>query len=278
MPSQSAFYKIPHLQIRSDGVLYYEHSEHKRVARIEFFGDAKTYSGAVTNPGQRRIKKAVDMLLQRSPTRRIFNPVIQKTHDFSVGFLTLTIPARREVKASWGNKNLLEPFLRTARRKWGMTDYLWKAELQERGQLHYHITLNRFIEFTRVRSEWNKLLKRYNLSLEYARKHGNFNPNSVDIHAVHQVKNMKAYLAKYIAKTEGRGRLDSKVWDCSKELKRKQFAVQFHWAHEKRLLDGLQQGLVEKYECEHAIFLKMQNPVSVLSDKEQAAYRQYIFL
>lgn len=273
----SAHTRIPYLQVRSDGVLFYEVSERPRVINSQPMLKQKAYSGKLTSHSQRRIMRSVDILLQRSPNHRIWNPVVEKHHDFRIGFATLTIPTHRVVKASHGHKNLLQPFLRTARRKWGIEDYIWKAELQERGQLHYHITWNRFVEFTRIRDEWNKLLRKNRLSDEFAARYGHFNPNSTDIHAVWKVRNLKAYLAKYIAKDEqNKTRLDGKIWDASKSLKRPPFTTVLHGHHEDYLRDGIQMGLVKTWESEHAVLFKMENPLSVLTSSELAAYKQHI--
>lgn len=237
----------------------------------------KAYSGLMTSHSQRRVMRAVDVLLQRSPKRRIWNPVIEKEHDFQIGFVTLTIPAKKAVSAKHGHKDLLQPFLRTSRRKWGITDYIWKAELQERGQLHYHITWNQFVPFTSIRDEWNKLLRRNRLSDEFAARYGHFNPNSIDVHSVWKVRNLKAYLAKYIAKSEqNRAALNGRIWDCSKELKRPPFTVVLSQRHVDLIEDGIAQGLVKKWSCDHAVLFKMKNPLAVLNSAELAAYKQAI--
>ena len=51
----------------------------------------KSYAGEVTDHTRKRIITAVDILLQKNPNRRIYNPIIQKEHDFRVSFATLTI-------------------------------------------------------------------------------------------------------------------------------------------------------------------------------------------
>lgn len=257
--------------------MFYELPVVRRVPNPELMLAKKAYDGKMTQHSQRRIMRAVDMLLQRSPTKRIFNPVINKAHDFRISFVTLTIPDKTPVPASFAHKNLLEPFLRTSRRKFSVTDYIWKAELQERGQLHYHITWNQFVEFTRIRAEWNKLLRKHRLSDDYAKRFGHFNPNSIDVHAVWKVRNLKAYLAKYISKTEAeKARLDGKVWDCSKELKRNFFTITYSNHHDDILREGVELGLVKTWSNDHVTIFKLDNPASVLTQQELAQYKAHI--
>ena len=268
---------VPFLQVRSDSILFYEVSERPRRYEHDKMTAKSSYSGLMQYHTRKRVVKAVDMLLQRSPNRVIWNPVVKKNHDFRIGFCTLTIPAQKPVSAKFAHANLLQPFLRTARRKWGVSDYLWKAELQERGQLHYHISWNKFVDLTSIRNEWNNRLRKFRLTDEYAMKYGHHHPNSTDIHAVWKVRNLKAYLAKYIAKEEqNRTALNGKIWDCSRELKRKPFSVIMEYRHMDILEDAVANNIAKKLELEHCILFKMANPLGVLNSREKADYKQQI--
>ena len=258
-------------------MLYYEVSEAPRRFCTEKMQAKATYSGKMTYHSQTRVMRAVDMILQRNPMHRIWNPVIQKHHDYQVGFITLTMPSPQPVSAKFAHRELLQPFLRTARRKWNVEDYIWKAELQRRGQIHYHLTVAEFIDLTSLRSEWNKLLRKHRLLDSYAVRFGHFNPNSTDIHAVWKVRNLKAYLAKYIAKEEpNKARLDGKVWDCSKSLKVKPFTVMLHGHHEDLIRDAIAHGQAKEYPLERCVLFKMKNPAGVLTASEFQAYKQFL--
>lgn len=55
---------------------------------------------------------------------------------------------------------------------------------------------------------------------EFKAQYGHDNPNSTDIHAVHKINNLEAYLVKYITKEyQNETKLDAKIWDCSKNIK-----------------------------------------------------------
>jgi len=103
-----------------------------------------SYSGQVTDHTRKRAMRAIDMLLQKSPERIIYNPVSKNWHPFRINFITLTISDKTNICAADAYQNLLKPYLRKLR-KYGRIPYVWKAELQQRGQLHYHITTNCFI-------------------------------------------------------------------------------------------------------------------------------------
>lgn len=203
---------------------------------------------------RRRINHSIHKLLLLSPPITIYNPILFREELFTINFITLTIPSIHTIVTStFGYKYLLAPFLRTMRRKYNLQSYIWKAELQERGQLHYHLTTNTWINWNDIRNEWNYLLRMNSLMDEYISENGNNNPNSTDVHKVYKIKDIASYLSKYISKDVSKNNalynkrnthtrysndviygcmiscstvvmiedevLDSKVWDCSLDIK-----------------------------------------------------------
>jgi len=181
----------------------------------------KPYSGQVTTHSQRRIRKAVQILVQKSNWQQVYNPITMSEFRFKLNFITLTIPDLcSDLTAKESYRLLLKPFLQTMQRVHGMRDYIWKAELQKRGTIHYHITTNTFINFMHIKKRWNKLLEKNGLMSEYIAKHNHSNPNSTDVHKVYNDENIEAYLEKYISKDEKSiSSVNGKVWDCSISLK-----------------------------------------------------------
>lgn len=174
--------------------------------------EKKPYSGDVTIGSKKRIKKAIDILLQVVPERIIFNPVLKIHHPFKVGFVTLTIPDNLVfVSGANAHKMLLRPFLDWLTKTKGCNTYIWKAERQgmlnfqgdmkgSQGQLHYHVTIPIFIHYIEIRDKWNSLLLKHNLQGYDGTGKKFFNPNSTDVHSVKNVQDLEAYLIKYIAK------------------------------------------------------------------------------
>lgn len=181
----------------------------------------KPYSGKVTTHSQRRIRKAVQILTQKSKWQTVYNPITMSEFRFKLNFITLTIPdLANGLSGKESYKLLLKPFLQTMQRVHGMRDYIWKAELQQRGTIHYHITTNTFINYMHIKKRWNQLLDKAGLMQDYKAKHNHSNPNSTDIHKVYNDENIEAYLEKYISKNENTDiSIHGKVWDCSVSLK-----------------------------------------------------------
>lgn len=190
------------------------------------------YSGNISKGSRKRMKKAIALLTESTPERIIYNPVIQKYHSHKLSFLTLTIADNfKNYTSKEAYQTCLRPLLQWLTKYKGVRLYIWKAELQKRGQIHYHIVTPQFIEWNQIREKWNYLQWKAGYLEEFKAKHGHTNPNSTDIHSMRKVKNAAAYLTKYLtkdpvkknteAKEEGDKeiKLDGKIWDCSKILK-----------------------------------------------------------
>lgn len=197
-----------------------------------------TYQGEMTKHARKRLSKALNLLLEISQPKNIINPTTGKRFKFRLAFQTLTLSASQGfIPDSQIKKSLLEPYLRTMRRK-GMKNYVWKSELQRNGNIHFHIITDCFIIHTDIRNTWNNLQSKMGFISEFEKKHGHRDPNSTDVKAVTKEKEALAYLLKYMLKDKdktGQQKLESepdkqrkgKVWDCSQNLKIKNDTYDF---------------------------------------------------
>lgn len=216
---------VPVIQVRSNGLLKYDvwtgSTTHERYDFSQC--ERSPYDGGFSSHARKRLLSAIDILIQRNPTRKIWNPISETEHDFNINFTTLTISSNTLIGARRGYDELLSKWLRYMRDKYDLREYVWKAELQERGQLHYHVCGNQFIPWQVVRWKWNSLQKKAGLLNDYARQNGNFNPNSVDIHSVEKQEDILGYVSKEISKDTFAGCANgyrvSKVY-FDKEVKR----------------------------------------------------------
>ena len=129
-------------------------------------------------------------------------------------FLTLTIPANI-TDFKFCNRNLLNEALIILQRKFDVKLYIWKAELQKRGSVHYHIICDRYIDIKIFRPLWNLILSKNNL----------LNGHDIDkltstayIENLKFKNNMKAYLIKDMLKNKFVDNFDLKgrTQSCSK--------------------------------------------------------------
>lgn len=208
---------IPVMQIRDGYVLvYYEQLYSRRWANNALQRQRlvtvrkKAYSGDITTGARKRMAKAITLMSQVVKPTWITNPVNQRDQLHRFSFVTLTIASSKLLTAREGYQLLLQHFLQWLRRTKGVELYVWKAELQKRGQLHYHLVFPNFIHYLEIRNKWNALQKEAGLLDDYAREHGHFCPNSTDIHETYGVKNMRAYIMKEMGKAANANRFRAK--------------------------------------------------------------------
>ena len=266
---------IPHVQVRNNAILIYERPAVEPPKKMNLEGFKSAYSGKMSTGSQKRIRKAIDIMLQTNPERKIWNPVVEVFHPFRLGFVTLTVSEdSKNLTAKEGYTVLLKEWLRWASRK-GVSDYIWKAELQERGQIHWHVTVNQFIHYLDIQKSWNRLQKRAGLLEGYARKFGHFNPNSTDVHAVKNIRDFEAYLAKYLAKNDqNQSSTTGKLWDCSASLKRARFSDVMDGETNDNLREAIRKGF-QQVQMEHCTLIKTKEPQKLLSPALATAYENW---
>ena len=292
-------YYQPVLQVRNSSTfVYWKPDSHPHMSEFakhllsQRMKKNKTYSGTVTKHTQKRIRTAVNLLLQVSPTRKILNPVNNKLQNFKINFITLTIPVQSvRIQPAECYSNCFKPFLQWLQKTRGIKHYIWKAELQKekdftgkikanKGQLHYHITTNVFIHYQDIQNKWNYLLQKAGYIHEYKEKFNSINPNTTDVHAVYKIKDLEAYLVKYISKEDNnKDSLKGKIWDCSKILKgKKYFTPDWLQATENRLQHYIKTNSAKQIDCEHGFMLKLNKDWMhhILTAEQLSEYKQYI--
>lgn len=203
------------------------------------------YTGMMTAGAKKRLSKCISLLVTSTPYRYQLNRVTGKTMKFKLSFITLTLAQSEKSKdAKFCHKNLLEPTLRYLRRSHGMKSYVWKCELQKNGSIHYHVTSDCFVPHTDLRNYWNQLASKHGLLEDFKKKYGHENPNSIDVHATKDIRNLEAYLIKYVAKEhQNEQSINAKIWDASLNLKQGKY---YRTEIDSKLLDIIHRTLEDK--------------------------------
>ena len=272
-------------QLRENCIINYYQSERvyngyyfKSQIQIKKLRELNRYSGTVTTGVKKRISKAVDIMLQLSPEKTIYNPIVRAHHKFRLSFITLTIP-NQENKPNVAelNKTVLARFLDWLRKYHNVKLYVWKAELQKNGMPHYHITLNQFIAHDKIKAKWNQLLRDEGYLNEFKKLHGHEHPNSTDVHSVRKVKDLASYLIKYLAKAGSKEeKTKGKLWGASQVLTKSSF-YSFEesgrmFAKVKRFI---QEGKIEEVSLDFITIWKFKG-VKAIHVLEPLAYKSYV--
>lgn len=265
---------VPYLQVRSRAAIAYrlpaEPPEYPRKANIT----KPTYSGGITAHAAKRIRTVCEILVMRSPEKTVKNPITGRASRFKLTFVTITISSRAIIDHREAYEKGLKPIMRWMRTKAGVVDYIWKAELQARGQIHWHITTNQYIPWQWIRSAWNSIQRRNGWLDQYRQEFGHWNANSVDIHAVMKVDRIDLYLAKYIAKTGGT--ITGKVWDCSNSLAGKKFFTFVRdWDTDDLITAARANGTAKTKQLDNCTIIETKQPEKLIPFYHQPDFQAW---
>lgn len=181
------------------------------------------HNNKLSDKAQKRIKTAINWLVASARDKMVYNHSTKKRFNFKVNLITLTLPDTSEkITEREFKSKLMHPFLVYMKKFYKLQNYVWKIEFQDNGKLHVHITTDCFISHHKIRNSWNRLLKSNGYLVDFEKKFKHDNPNSIDVHAVWKVKNLGAYLAKYMSKNEqNTNEIKGRIWGCNYELSAK---------------------------------------------------------
>lgn len=183
---------------------------------------------------------SVHMLSQRSKGK-----IRDKCQAFyrSIGrekiFCTLTFISETDDKTA---QIILNKFLTTLRSDFEKLQYLWCAESQENGNIHFHLIINRRLPIHKFNALW--VLQQYNAGLRFynqdeqfeipieeikvrydntiaGKKTGTIQEilNPVDVKKIKSINSLSGYLTKYITKGNSRP-FNCLAWHCSRGVSR----------------------------------------------------------
>lgn len=245
------------------------------------------YQGEMSKGARKRLQAACELMYAIS-TRKYYNhPLTGKRLSFRIGLLTLTLAAPQQtITDRQIKKELLEPMIRKLR-KWGLKNYVWKAEYQKNGNLHFHIFVDCYMDITDTRNIWNRLQAKFHFINNFRSKHGHTDPNSTDIKPVQTEKKMIVYMLKYMMKpTKKAEQMElgqerelkdlGKCWDCSKALKTPNDSADFATKEDFDWIQlALHYGQISEVKTDHCYIYYFREP-----DKEtylpQSHYLGYL--
>lgn len=167
--------------------------------------------GSLSENARRKLKQSIRWLIACSDTKKVYEKRFKKRVEWKINLGTLTF--KENLQDDNKARKILSQWLEMAKYRFEMKQYVWKAEPQERGAIHFHFMTNVYIPFAELNYTWNRLLC----------KHGfdNQNANGTDIHAVTEANNLEAYLTNYMMnekKHEGRRLIKGRLWGCSHDI------------------------------------------------------------
>jgi len=210
--------------------------------------------GKLSKHSKRRIISKVNWLALNSKERNVKLNNGHVIKNFKISIITLTLPTKLKHTGKELTRKGLNQFLTTMRKKFGFNNYVWKAELQENGNIHYHICADKVIHYRIIRKYWNAILSKLGYISAYQRKFAlmskeyyiNYNisryggdretwgrryhygvstgwkdPNTTDVKSVTSADKVAAYISKYLSKDLSKNKkAKAKIKDVIQEMGR----------------------------------------------------------
>lgn len=163
-----------------------------------------------------RLKIRLQWFIRQSRFKTIYSKKNKARYNYKLSMITLTLASSQREKDLKNKSYLLNHFLTIMRRENRIKNYIWRAEKQKNGNIHYHIIIDKYIHHSIIKSTWNNILKKAGYIDEFYKKNNHKNPNSTDVHALRNIKNVEGYLIKYMSKDENEeNEVQGRNWTCS---------------------------------------------------------------
>lgn len=162
--------------------------------------DDNNHDGRISTKGRKRLENHIAWLLYFAKSKKVTDHESGKTFYFKINFITLTLPSKQQHPDKEITKRCLKNFIDVCAKQVDLKRYIWRAEAQANGNIHYHLITDVYIHHKLIRKWWNQSVELLGYVSEYQKKFHNSNPNSIDVHSVKHVNRLSSYLSKYMAK------------------------------------------------------------------------------
>ena len=195
-------------------------------------------TGQLSRSAASRMKRSIEYLSIISRDKRVYHSLKQYNYSFKQSFITLTLSAGQSHSDNWIKQNMLKNFIDALRKRYPAISYVWRAEVQKNGNIHFHILTDHFIPMHYVSYLWNKIQFKNGYLHEYMAKKGHMHAPSTEIKKVKNDKDLSKYMRKYMIKNlkkkageqlkmELNQRLiTGKLWGCSDNLLLKPYSCE----------------------------------------------------
>lgn len=255
----------------------------------------KKTSWTLSYQSKRKIFDSVNYMNTVAPRKTIKTKSGKLIYNFKTSFITLTLPTKQK-HSDLEIKNCLNTFLTNLREQFSLKNYVWKAELQQNENIHFHLVIDQYIHHQVIRYYWNRAINTLGYVDEYretfekmdlqeyaahrgitvqkaingflaGRKSYWNNPPTENIQAVRNEKMLSYYIGKYLTKSGSPNDGDveriqafGRVWARSQSLSRIQYITRYIWSNLQKAIKAIDTKLesftVKKYDYVTILYLR----------------------
>lgn len=167
---------------------------------------------------KRKLERKLDWLL--ALTARHTGNVADRDYVLrnNCAVITLTLSDLQYHSDKYIKRQMLNIFLTELRKEYLNVSYIWKAEAQESGNIHFHIIVNQFVCHEWVREKWNKIQNDNGYIKKYNHENDKKKYPSTEAKGCQNVHDVRSYLLKYVSKTDCGREIEGRLWSCSHDL------------------------------------------------------------
>lgn len=300
----NSFSLIPYYSLRPNQISFYSRPDENYCYARQKIGwknleNNQNKTGKLSQNAQKRLRRKIEWMLFTSKKKEISGRVVHgkyqgyTTHyskgnnyqskiQYKLTFITLTLPSKQIHSDKEIKSKCLNQFLVELRSKFNVKKYIWKAEKQKNGNIHFHILCDRYIQWHALRNLWNRIVNKLGYVNVYQTKMKNFykngfrlsnnpldnrpkevqlkafnqglksdwsNPNSTDIHALYKVKNLSSYMSKYLVK-DGE-KIEGRIWGCSQFLSKCSALIDVGHQYSLKVFDEIKRVYSSIFSVKH---------------------------
>lgn len=148
----------------------------------------------LSDSSKRKLFDSVNYMFNLSQPRLIEMKNNKKIFNFRLSFVTLTLPSKQAHDDVTIKKDFLNHFLVELRKHYKIDNYIWKAELQKNQNIHFHLILDRYVDYQALRRRWNRVLEKGGYVSKYREKMSKLSSSQ---YYLMRLNNCKSHNEKY---------------------------------------------------------------------------------
>lgn len=273
-----------YLQVRKNSIVQYDQSEfskRKQEAINELLAEngKDTYRGEMSIVAQKNLRRKIQIWHSGI---EYFNAKVYNPNSFNTKrlvFLTLTLSSSQRHSDQQIKKDILKPYMRILREKYGCSNYVWKAESQANGSIHFHVIIDKYIDKEELQNEWNYSQQKLFYIDRFEQKFRHRNPPSTHVEVVDNLEVAEKYIEKYICKEDKYRRIEGAIWKASKSVNSLKF---FEIVEDNQIKDSINQA-IENEDCKlvekdnyRMFFFEKDKLISYLPKYHKFQYFNYL--
>lgn len=273
-----------YLQIRKNSIVQYDQSEfskRKQESILELLAEngKDTYRGEMSIVAQKNLRRKIQIWHSGI---EYFNSKVYNPNSFNTKrlvFLTLTLSSSQRHSDQQIKKDILKPYMRILREKYGCANYVWKAESQANGSIHFHIIIDKYIDKAELQNEWNYSQQKLFYIDRFEQKFKHRNPPSTHVQVVDNLEAAEKYIEKYICKEDKYRKIEGAIWKASKSVNSLKF---FEIVEDGQIKESINQA-IENKDCKlvekdnyRMFFFEKDKLISYLPKYHKYQYFNYL--